>query len=434
MPEIRVRVKEHYGDEERPFGFPDGWDVDVVKMNNHDTPSLSKDQIGDALDHTIGSKTITELARGKRGRIVILHDDLTRPTPAYQIVPSIIDKLHEARIEDSQIFFLAALGSHPPMSIDAIGRKIGYDTIQKYDIRNHVVFDTRNFGAHNFVDKGFTSFGTPVKINWAFAKADVRIAVSGLIKKRFLGCGGGGKICMPGIASLEAIKYNHTVVSQLRDRSMDPQAEASAYWNIKHNAFRRDMQEFARIAGLDFLINVVSNGNREATGVFAGDLDEAYMEGVRSCYESHSTKVPNKKFDIVVACSYPQAGNEGLRWCDGANDILRDAGTAVNICISPPEGYYLTHYLSEAVGGVLLKFLKQERARQWPIEQAEHVIVLDDLMDMHERIQFDERVEFVDKWASVIRRLREIHGDKATVAVFPTAAFQFNPNKYPLMI
>lgn len=325
MPEINLRVKEHYGDKERTFEFPDGLDVDVLKMNNHDAPSLTKKQIDDDLDHPIGSKTIKELAKGKHGRIVILHDDLTRPTPAYQIVPSILDKLHETGIGDNQIFFLAAIGSHPPMTVDAVGRKIGYDVIQKYQIRNHIVFDTRSFGTYNFVDKGFTSFGTPVIINRAYAKADLRIAITGLIKKG-LGCGGGGKICMPGIASLEALAYNHTVVGRLRDRE-------GGYWKIKRNVLRNDMQEFARMAGLDFCLSVVPNGKREASGVFAGDLDEAWLEGVKSCYESHSTKVPNKKYDIIVACGYPQAAVEGLRWCDGANDILRDGGTAVNISI-----------------------------------------------------------------------------------------------------
>lgn len=429
MPEIKLRVKEHYGDAERTFCFTDGWSVEVLKMNNHNAPSLTKKQIDDTLDHAIGSKTITKLANGKHGRIVILHDDLTRPTPAYQIVPSLLDKLHEAGIRDNQVFFLAAIGSHPPMSIDAIGRKIGYDIIQKYSIRNHIVFDTRLFGTHNFVDKGFTSFGTPVTINRTYAKADLKIAITGLLKKS-LGCGGGGKICMPGIASLEAIAYNHTVVGRLRDKT-------GGYWQLKNNVVRHDIQEFARIAGLDFSINVLPNGKRDVSGVFAGDLDEAYIKGVKSCYESHSTKVPNKKYDIIVACSYPQAGPEGLRWCDGANGILRDGGTAVNISISVPEGYYLTHYLDEAVRGALLRFMKQDRAKQWPIEQAGHVIVLDKLRNMNGnrgKMQYDERVEWLDDWSLVLKRLKEIHGDKASVAVFPTAAFQFDPDQYPLVM
>jgi hypothetical protein len=49
MAEIKLRVKEHYGDEERTFNFPNGWNIDVLKMNNHDAPSLTKKQIDEDL-------------------------------------------------------------------------------------------------------------------------------------------------------------------------------------------------------------------------------------------------------------------------------------------------------------------------------------------------------------------------------------------------
>lgn len=78
MPDTRLRVKERYGDEERTLDFPDGWTVDVMKINDHDSPSLDKEQIDDR--PSLGSKTITEFAKGKHGRTAILHDDLTRPS------------------------------------------------------------------------------------------------------------------------------------------------------------------------------------------------------------------------------------------------------------------------------------------------------------------------------------------------------------------
>lgn len=426
MSKITLRVKEHY-DEDIVLDFPEGWKVDVLKMNNHDAQALKKKQIDDALVHPIGTKSISELAKGKRGRIAIVHDDLTRPTPAYQIVPSIIDELHVAGIHDSQIFFLAALGSHPAMTVEEFGRKIGFDTIQKYDIRNHVALDSRKFGTHNFVDKGFTSLGTPVSVNRAFAQADLRIGISGLKKYGGgIGSGGGGKICMPGIASLEAIAYNHTQMGYLRDRPK----EGWSYWNFK--SFRRDMQEFARMAGLDFSINVVPNGRREAAAVFAGDLDDAFFTGVKSCYEAHSTKIPSQKYDVVLACSYPQADAEGLSWSETA-DIIREGGTVVNVCLHT-RGHYLTHFVDEVVRGAMLKFLAQDKAKQWPIKEAGHIIILNNLMDMHERMQFDERVEFLGDWPSVLARLRKIHGDHASVAVFPIAVYQFNPKKHPLVL
>ena len=37
----------------------------MLKVNNHDAPSLTKKQIDEDLDHPIGLKTIKELAKGK---------------------------------------------------------------------------------------------------------------------------------------------------------------------------------------------------------------------------------------------------------------------------------------------------------------------------------------------------------------------------------
>jgi len=56
MPDIELRVKKHYGDEERTFDFPDSWEVDVLKINNHAAPALAKKQMDDALDHRMGKK------------------------------------------------------------------------------------------------------------------------------------------------------------------------------------------------------------------------------------------------------------------------------------------------------------------------------------------------------------------------------------------
>ena len=75
-----------------------------------------------------------------------------------------------------------------------------------------------------------------------------------------------------------------------------------------------------------------------------------------------------------------------------------------------------------------------DQANQRPIEHAKNILVLNNFMDKNKRVQFDESVEFFDSWSKVLNRVEDLHGDSASVAVFPTAAFQFNPEKYPLII
>jgi len=50
-------------------------------MHGHDTPPLSEDGIREAFCNPIGTKTIKELAKGKK-EVVILFDDMSRATPS----------------------------------------------------------------------------------------------------------------------------------------------------------------------------------------------------------------------------------------------------------------------------------------------------------------------------------------------------------------
>lgn len=78
----KIRVDEHYGDVLIPLTFPDGWNIEEVKIACKDEPPLNDDKIRSALNDPVGSPDITEQARGKTGRIIITCDDLSRPTPA----------------------------------------------------------------------------------------------------------------------------------------------------------------------------------------------------------------------------------------------------------------------------------------------------------------------------------------------------------------
>jgi hypothetical protein len=47
---------------------------------------------------------------------------------------------------------------------------------------------------------------------------------------------------------------------------------------------------------------------------------------------------------------------------------------------------------------------------------------------------YDERVEWLLDWNEIINRLEEIHGEEASVAVYPYGKIQFDAKKYPLDI
>ena len=69
------------------------------------------DIVRESLEQPIGAPRLREMARGLK-RVLIIPDDVTRLTPAYQIVPHILDELHAAGVRDEGISFLMGLGTH----------------------------------------------------------------------------------------------------------------------------------------------------------------------------------------------------------------------------------------------------------------------------------------------------------------------------------
>ena len=109
MQDVKVRVNEHYGDALIPLEFPDGWKLNVTEMACKGAQPMTDEEIRGALDNTVGAANIAEQAKGKKGRIVVTCDDLSRPTPAGRVFPFIVEQLHEAGVSDHQIFILGSI-------------------------------------------------------------------------------------------------------------------------------------------------------------------------------------------------------------------------------------------------------------------------------------------------------------------------------------
>jgi hypothetical protein len=63
---VRLPQMVWYGDTQLEIDLPDSWDVTVCHMHGHDAPPLSEDGIRKAFRNPIGTKTIREMAEGKR--------------------------------------------------------------------------------------------------------------------------------------------------------------------------------------------------------------------------------------------------------------------------------------------------------------------------------------------------------------------------------
>jgi len=45
-----------------------------------------------------------------------------------------------------------------------------------------------------------------------------------------------------------------------------------------------------------------------------------------------------------------------------------------------------------------------------------------------------EKVEWMPEWQRIVKQLKAVHGEAATVMVFPCSRVQFDPSKAPLVL
>ena len=415
---IAVPHRAWYGDEPLALTFPADWNVTCCRMAGADRPVLTREQMAEALAGPIGSPRLAELARGRR-RAVILFDDFTRPQPTAEILPVVLDELHEAGLGDDQIRFVTAYGCHRAMTGEEMAKKLGEDVLARHLVFNHTLSD-------HLVDCGTTSNGTPVHINREVAESDLRIAIGGVVPHMTAGFGGGGKMMVPGVAGFETITGIHVKLSdQLRHRN-EQEGTGQGLGKIEDNAFRADVEEAARLGGLHFKIDLITNGRREIIGLFAGDFVKAHRQACRFATETYATNVV-READIVVTNTYP-IECQVVKGAWPAVQSVRQGGTVVVLSFSP-DGVGAHHFLVSRFGADYGGAMYRETSKLW-LARAARVIVLSDRLTRCDRDTFGpgDKVTHARTWADALQILERHHPGKPTVAVYPYAAIQL-PNE-----
>ena len=109
-------------------------------------------------------------------------------------------------------------------------------------------------------------------VNRIFAEADVKVLLGDVGFHYYAGYSGGRKSFLPAVCGEETIKHNHSMLLHSNARS----------GNLADNPVHQDMTEAARLAKVDFILNVVTNKKGEIVKVFASNLEEAYAEACKS--------------------------------------------------------------------------------------------------------------------------------------------------------
>lgn len=316
------------------------------------------------LDHPTGTEALRSMV-GPNKKILILVEDGTRRTPLRELLPPLLDYLERAAADPKNISLLTAPGTHRMMTPAELREKIGPEVLDRVTIHQHDFNDRQTL-----VDCGTVRGGgqiIPVEVNRRVRDADLVIGTGSIVPHADAGFSGGAKILEPGVCGYATTAATHIAAALQKEIPL----------GVVNNPCRFGIEEAARKAGLDFIINTVSNYRNEVIDIVAGDFLTAHREGVEVSRRAYGVRIP-EPVDIVFVSSYPA----DMDWWQAEKGILA-ASFAVkpggHIIFATPAFEGLAHNHPALAGWLRLSYreAREQALAADPANQEEDLVAAD---------------------------------------------------------
>ncbi|NWG03457.1 MAG: nickel-dependent lactate racemase [Syntrophaceae bacterium] len=281
----------NYENERKAFSIPKGWNLtsaeDKLPIQGVKDPIQ---EIKLALDHPIGSPKIEELARPGM-EVVLLFDDLQRPTPVHLALPEILNRLNRAGIPDNRVTGICALGTHPIPILEQLEKKVGKEAFTRLKGR---IFPHDPHASDNVII-GRTHRGTLVEINRYVAFADLIIGVGECMPHPIAGFGGGYKIVMPGVCSYRSVASHHFTWMRHRNSRVNL---------LDGNPFYEEILDAGKLSRMAFKLDFIINEKKEVIKAFTGNPELEHREA--SKFSTSLYTIPLSKLaDVTITSAFP---------------------------------------------------------------------------------------------------------------------------------
>jgi nickel-dependent lactate racemase len=177
-------------------------------------------------------------------------------------------------------------------------------------------------------DFGATRRGTPVRINAAYAAAELKLVIGQVDPHQFVGFTGGSKGVVIGCAAPETIERNHSLMSE-------PNAVVG---QLTGNPVREDQTEAGEMIGIDLAVNYVLDADKQVVQLAAGRPAAVLEACAATCASVYGVGI-GERYDIVVAScgGYPKdiclyQAQKGLNL---ASQALKPGGQILLLAASP---------------------------------------------------------------------------------------------------
>jgi len=409
-----MKVTLAYGKDGLSIEIPDY--SKVIEPANLEPIKNEHEAVLLALRNPTGTKPLREMVKAT-DRVVIVISDITRPTPNQKLVPWILEELPHVPLKNVTI--INGLGTHRDNTREELIGMLGETVVNTVRIINHHCHEKSEL-----VNLGKSSFGCDVYLNKEYVEADFRI-VTGFIEPHFFaGFSGGPKGIMPGIAGIETILTFHNA------KMIGHQL---ATWGIlENNPLQELTREVNTFCKPDFLLNVSLTGEKEITGVFAGELSQAHDLGCTYVKE-HAMLKCDHRYDVVITTNagYPLDQNlyQAVKGMDAARMIVKEGGTiicAAECCDGmPAHGNFVQILQMRKSPKELLKMINEpsfEMFDQWEAQRLAmilewaNVYIYSTLPDESAKIAMLTPTSDIEQ---TLRELSDKYGVEMSIAVLP---------------
>jgi nickel-dependent lactate racemase len=412
-------VKLPYGKKSITIDIPEDRleGILVSKVNKYSIEESEEDIVKKAIINPIGVPRLKDLARDKK-KIVVISSDHTRPVPSHITMPLILNEIRQGNPK-AEIAILVATGYHRSSTEAELREKYGDKIVDKEKI---VIHDSRD--RDNMVKVGILPSGGELVLNRLAIEADLLVAEGFIEPHFFAGFSGGRKSILPGIASKETILANHC-----SEFIAHPKARTGI---LKDNPIHEDMIYAAEKANLNFILNVVINGDKKIINAFAGHWEEAHLKGCE--FVSKLAGFKSKLTDIVITTNggYPLDQNiyQSVKGMTAAEATCKKGGVIIiaSTCADGHGGdsFYNTFAKANSVQNVIDEIMARNRNKTIP-DQWESQILARILLKCKVIMVTNASKKMVEnmhmKWAAsieeAIKMADEMLGNRGKITIIP---------------
>lgn len=309
------------------------------RTDTYDAGKSEADLVREALAHPIGTPRLRELARGRQ-KVVLVTSDHTRAVPSKLTLPILLEEIRAGN-PDADITILIATGLHRPTTEEEQRRMFGDAVVDQEKIVVNKAFEDEDFERVCELPSG-----AELWVNKLALHCDLLVTEGFIEPHFFAGFSGGRKSILPGICNAVTVNENHSYKA-----IASPYAATGV---LEHNPIHEDMVFAARAVNVQFIMNVALNAEKKVIAAFAGDLEQAHLQGVE--FVRGLAQCPSVTGDIVVTSNggYPLDQNlyQSPKAVATAEACCRDGGVII-MCASCCDGMGGTHFEKLIVRGTV---------------------------------------------------------------------------------